>query len=136
MWDLRHHAALVNIPYPKCQGLGMRYAALMFLAWALIGNAYASNDCSATVKFESAMQRNDGVELAFTVTTQCASSVGRFEYTYESSTQPGAQLPRRSSQWRARDGRKFKWTETIPALEVAAIRNIKVIQATIESTKQ
>lgn len=115
----------------------MRFAGLLALASLSVAAfpVHAANDCNATVSFVSAAPRGPGVELTFNVSTQCDASVGRFEYTYESSLKPGIPVERRAPPWRAGDGKTFKWTDDLSNVGGAAISKVKVKPSTIESTK-
>lgn len=113
---------------------GKLQAVFTFLL-AVSNSVHAANDCDAVVTFVSAKPKGSGVEATFNVTTKCAASAGRFEYTYESSQRPGVAIPRNSPTWSAGAGKSFKWTDEVSSHGGATLSKFKVTAGSVESTK-
>ena len=106
-----------------------RSVVTLMLAMPIL--CFAANECAATVDKRSQTKKGAGWALEFEVKTNCASSTGRFDYTYIDDK--GKTIERRSPSWTSSDGRNFVMKHEMA--EPGGIKSLAVKATSIESTK-
>lgn len=109
--------------------LRIKFVGAFFLA--LPSLCIAANDCGAVVKNKSQRKAGSGWVLEFDVKTKCATSTGRFTYSYVDDK--SKTLERRSPSWTPSDGMTFVLKDEIA--EPGGLKSLVVKQTSIESTK-
>lgn len=126
---------------PKSTSIHSSFGAYLLAGICAVApvDAYAtSNDCMAKVApIASNRVAPDTPKWSFKfrVTTKCAASTGRFQYTYRvkgSSTKP---TERSVASWNASNGAQFEWSDEVSAADNVELEFFRVIEKSIESTK-
>lgn len=115
------------------QGIKVVGGALGLLA--TLASGQASNDCGAKVTYVGSKPSGANIAVVFKVNTRCAMSTGRFAYTYRASGKPGEDVPRSAPSWRGVEGQSFEWTDEVTLPRGESVLSVKVLPASIESTK-
>lgn len=101
------------------------------LTIALPNLCIAANDCSAVIKIKSQSKAASGWVLIFDVRTKCATSTGRFVYSYVDDK--SKTVERRSPSWTPSDGMNFTLKDEIA--EPGGLKSLTILPNSVESTK-